>query len=362
AKAPTCTQSGWNEYEACANCGYSTYTEIAATGHSFGNWIAEIPATCESQGTLGHYNCSLCNKNFDEQKNELNSLIIAALKHNESDWIVQKQATCTAEGSKYKECTVCKKVLASQTIEKLEHNLVGYEAKAPTCTQSGWNEYEACANCSYSTYTEIAATGHDYEKVVTAPTCTQSGYTTYTCHCGNTYVDDYVSVTGHDYEKVVTAPTCTQSGYTTYTCHCGNTYVDDYVNATGHDYEKVVTAPTCTKGGYTTYVCSCGSTYVDDEVEPTGHSFGDWQETKAPTQTENGEKQRSCHCGKTEYEVIPAIGSNDNNSTAPDSSVNNDEGDKKTGCKSLISGEAANLLFLLCSSVIVFIKKKSYSL
>lgn len=39
AKTPTCTEPGWNAYETCSRCDYTTYTEINALGHSYGEWI-----------------------------------------------------------------------------------------------------------------------------------------------------------------------------------------------------------------------------------------------------------------------------------------------------------------------------------
>ena len=47
--------------------------------------------------------------------------------------------------------------------ENTHFHVMGYfEAKAPTCTSAGWNAYEACSTCDYSTYEEIPETGHDY--------------------------------------------------------------------------------------------------------------------------------------------------------------------------------------------------------
>ena len=36
-----------------------------------------------------------------------------------------------------------------------------HDAKAPTCTEAGWEAYDECA-CGYTTYKEAPATGHDY--------------------------------------------------------------------------------------------------------------------------------------------------------------------------------------------------------
>ena len=52
----------------------------------------------------------------------------------------------------------------------LGHDEVQHEAKAPTCTEIGWDSYETCSRCDYTTYEEIPTNGHDYEAVVTAPT------------------------------------------------------------------------------------------------------------------------------------------------------------------------------------------------
>ena len=42
------------------------------------------------------------------------------------------------------------------------HDLVHHDAKAPTCTEIGWNEYDACQRegCTYTTKVEIPALKH----------------------------------------------------------------------------------------------------------------------------------------------------------------------------------------------------------
>ena len=42
------------------------------------------------------------------------------------------------------------------------HNLTAHEAKAPTCTEIGWEAYETCSRCSYTTYKESRALDHNY--------------------------------------------------------------------------------------------------------------------------------------------------------------------------------------------------------
>ena len=126
--------------------------------------------------------------------------------------------------------------------------------------------------------TEVPATGHSYDAVVTNPTCTAQGYTTYTCSvCGDTYVDNYVDALGHtEVVDAAVAATCTETGLTEgkHCSVCNEVLVaQTEVPATGHSYDAVVTNPTCTAQGYTTYTCSvCGDTYVDNYVDALGHT------------------------------------------------------------------------------------------
>ena len=80
---------------------------------------------------------------------------------------------------------------------------------------------------------------------------------TYTCHCGDTYVDDYVDALGHSHEVTDHKDaSCTEAGYDTYTCHCGDTYTEE-IPATGHNYVDGVCE-------------NCGE--VDAENPPTGNA------------------------------------------------------------------------------------------
>ena len=81
-------------------------------------------------------------------------------------------ADCTADGS-YDEvvyCTTCRAQLSrtAKTIDALGHDLIRHNAQAATCTAIGWNAYDTCSRCTYTTYNEIAATGHTW----TPATCT----------------------------------------------------------------------------------------------------------------------------------------------------------------------------------------------
>ena len=259
AKAPTCTAIGWEAYDTCSRCSYTTYVELPALGHDYNTTV--IPPTCTARGYTMH--------------------------------------TCTRCGDSY----------VDSYVDMLEHSYTA-TVTPPTCTAQGYTTY-TCSRCGDSyvgSYTE--ALGHDNASVVTPPTCTERGYTTYTCsRCGDSYVGSYVAATGHRDVSVVTPPTCTERGYTTYTCSvCGDSFVANYVPALGHKYSAEVTLPTCTKKGYTTYRCSvCGESHTDDEVAALGHDYTAVVIRDAAAGS-TGEIRYTCtHCGDIYVETIPMI-------------------------------------------------------
>ena len=99
--------------------------------------------------------------------------------------------TCQREG-----CTYTTKV----EIPALKHKLVHHDAKAPTCTETGWEEYDTCSRCDYTTKVEIPAPGHDYTEKVVKPTCEKVGYTLHTCKkCQDSYKDQQTKKLLHWY-------------------------------------------------------------------------------------------------------------------------------------------------------------------
>ena len=154
AKAPTCTEIGWDAYDTCSRCDYTTYVEKAALGHNLVNHEAKAP-TCTEIGWDAYDTCSRCDYTT----------------------YVEKAA--------------------------LGHDFVNHKAKAPTCTEIGWDAYDTCSRCDYTTYIEKAALGH---KAVTdaavAPTCTKTGLTEGS-HCSvcNTVIkkQETVKALGHDF-------------------------------------------------------------------------------------------------------------------------------------------------------------------
>ena len=99
-KEATCTKKGWKEYDTCKRegCDHTTYEEIPALGHKYGDIIPKTEPTCSENGVEAHYKCSVCNKVFkdDEHKTEttLDELTIAInpTAHNFGEWIKNEGA------------------------------------------------------------------------------------------------------------------------------------------------------------------------------------------------------------------------------------------------------------------------------
>ena len=154
-----------------------------------------------------------------------------------------------------------------------------------------------------------AADGHTHsfaDKKVVAPTCTEMGYTLYTCSCGESEKDNYVSASGHNWDEGVYV----EANRKTFTClTCGakveNFLVDDKHE---HSYTSVVTAPGCGAMGYTTHTCSCGDVKVTTYVDALEHVWGEGKVSVVATEEKEGLLVYSCNlCGEKREEVIPKV-------------------------------------------------------
>ena len=89
-------------------------------------------------------------------------------KKHTHEWnsYVSKQPNCEEDGEHTFICYCGESY--SGTITKLGHDTISHSGKAATCTESGWNAYETCGRCSYTTYEEIAINknNHNYENGV----------------------------------------------------------------------------------------------------------------------------------------------------------------------------------------------------
>ena len=168
-------------------------------------------------------------------------------------------ATCTAKAV----CKVCGGEYGEK--DPNNHDLVQYAAKAPTCTEIGWDAYDRCIRCGYTTRKELPAQHDLKQHAAKAPTCTEKGWNAY--------------------------DTCSRCDYTTYT----------ELTALNHDYQAVTVEPTCETDGYTVFTCSrCKDSYTADPTDKLGHQFGAWSPNGTGSQSADCLRQGCAHTGSTD--------------------------------------------------------------
>ena len=304
AKAPTCTEKGWNAYETCSRsgCNYTTYQEIPALKHDFVYYKAKDP-TCTEPGCDAYKTCSRCNYTTYQE--------IPALKHDLRQRVITAP-TCTGEGWAHVACSRCD-YFTSLVLSALNHDLEQHAAQAPTCTEIGWNAYETCYRCDYTTYVELPAQ-HDLEQhAAKAPTCTEIGWNAYdTCsRCDYTTRKELPALNHALVQHKAQAPTCTEKGWDAYeTCSRCNytTYAEQ--PALNHDLEQhAAKAPTCTEIGWDAYETCSRCDYTTYAEQPALNHALVHHDAQAATCTEIGwNAYDTCsRCDYTTRKELPAL-------------------------------------------------------
>ena len=240
-ETPTCTTG-----KTCAQCG----AQYGKLGHDWGAWQSrgnnsahfrtcqrdgcdavdtascsgDSSATCITLGTCttcgGQYysahtfpanqgwdsdaenhwvSCTVCH----EAKTKVGAHFF--VQGNDSSCL-KSAATCVSPPVYYTNCAYCYRKGTDTYVhpwygpDPNNHDLVHHDAKAPTCTEIGWEEYDTCSRCDYTTKVEIPAPGHDYTEKVVKPTCGKGGYTLHTCKkCNDSYKDHQTKTLLHWY-------------------------------------------------------------------------------------------------------------------------------------------------------------------
>ena len=156
AKEPTCTEIGWNEYQTCSRCEYTTYEEISALGHDM-QFAETVKPTCVANG-YDIYDCSRC------ERTEHNNITSPSNSFDAHSYeTIGVAPTCTSAGYSDEICSLCGCSAGNREIlDALGHDYVENEAKTPTCTDIGWDTYQTCSRCDYTTYEEVPQLGHSY--------------------------------------------------------------------------------------------------------------------------------------------------------------------------------------------------------
>ena len=294
-------------------------------------------ATCITLGT-----CSTCggqyysahafpagqNWHSDDKNHWLSCTVCREAKTKMgAHWFVQgavsvclkSAATCVAPAVYYTNCDYCYHKGTDTYIDPYNgpdpnnHDLVHHDAKAPTCTEIGWDEYDACQRegCTYTTKVEIPALKHKLvHHDAKAPTCTETGWEEYdTCsRCDYTTKVEIPALKHKLVHHDAKAPTCTEIGWNEYdACQregCDYTTKVE-IPAPGHDYTEKVVKPTCEKGGYTLHTCKkCNDSYKDHQTKTLLHWYGEWTSNGDGTHSATCKRKDCKHVSKTECAIV----------------------------------------------------------
>ena len=296
AQAPTCTKPGWDAFDTCSRCIYTTYRAIPVLKHDLEHHEAKAP-TCTEPGWDAYEACSRFGCDYTTRK-ELPTLNHALEQH------AAKAPTCTEKGwNAYETCSRCDYTTYAEL--PAQHDLRQHAAQAPTCTEIGWDAYETCSRCDYTTRKELPALNHALEQhAAKAPTCTEKGWNAYeTCsRCDYTTYAEQPALNHALVQHDAQAPTCTEIGWDAYkTCsRCDyTTYAE--LPALNHDYQAVTVEPTCETDGYTVFTCSrCKDSYTADPTDKLGHQFGAWSPNGTGSQSADCLRQGCAHTGSTD--------------------------------------------------------------
>lgn len=146
--------------------------------HTYTAWVEEVASSCVTQtdGTKGHYDCTVCGKHFDANKNEIADLTIEwahtdTLYYHNNDSHCHKCSVCGAKGYDnwyefhtsdgeihsydrvhYNRCTVC-----NYSINVQYHTFGDPVVTTPATYAAEGSQTETCTVCGYEKVSAIPA-------------------------------------------------------------------------------------------------------------------------------------------------------------------------------------------------------------
>ena len=286
AKAATCTTAGNSAYYTCDGCDKwfadatgsveitdKTSVKIPAPGHTAGTeW--------KSDDTNHWHECTVAGC----------GVIIESTKsaHTASDWIIDTPATATTAGTKHKECTVCHRVLETQTIPSMGTELKIIAVDNQIYDKASGSDVTITCNGDFAKFTGIKVDGSVVDS---------SNYTAVSGSTVLTLKASYLGTLTDGSHTITFVYTDGEANANLTVRTAGSEHIHDYgtewkSNADNHWHE-----------------CNCG-----DKKDEAAHSFK-WVVDKEATATKKGSKHEECKtCGYKRPAVeIPATGT----TTAP---------------------------------------------
>lgn len=241
----TCKEKGITTYTATfTNTIFATPTKVVAdveklTTHTPAEAVKEkeVAATCMTAGSYEEVvYCSVCGKELSRE-----TKTVSVPGHDWGEWTVKTPATETTEGVEKRVCKTDASHTETRAIPMLSHThvLVKVEAKAATCTETGNIEYWTCEGCNKLFADKDGKTEINTEDTVKAKIAHTPAAST---------------------KENETAATCENDG----------------------SYEEVVKCS----------ICGEEISRKTVTVEALGHDWGEWVQTKVPTETIEGELTR----------------------------------------------------------------------
>ena len=312
----TCQRDGCDAMDTASCSGDSSATCIAlGTCSTCGGQYYSAHTFPANQGwdsdAENHWvSCTVCH----EAKTKVGAHFF--VQGNDSSCL-KSAATCVSPPVYYTNCAYCYRKGTDTYVhpwygpDPNNHDLVHHDAKAPTCTEIGWDEYDACQRegCTYTTKVEIPALKHKLvHHDAKAPTCTETGWEEYdTCsRCDYTTKVELLALKHNLVHHDAKAPTCTEIGWDEYdTCSRCDYTTKVEIPAPGHDYTEKVVKPTCGKGGYTLHTCKkCNDSYKDHQTKTLLHWYGEWTSNGDGTHSATCKRKDCKHVSKTECAIV----------------------------------------------------------
>ncbi len=312
----TCQRDGCDAMDTASCSGDSSATCIAlGTCSTCGGQYYSAHTFPANQGwdsdAENHWvSCTVCH----EAKTKVGAHFF--VQGNDSSCL-KSAATCVSPPVYYTNCAYCYRKGTDTYVhpwygpDPNNHDLVHHDAKAPTCTEIGWDEYDACQRegCTYTTKVEIPALKHKLvHHDAKAPTCTETGWEEYdTCsRCDYTTKVELLALKHNLVHHDAKAPTCTEIGWDEYdTCSRCDYTTKVEIPAPGHDYTEKVVKPTCGKGGYTLHTCKkCNDSYKDHQTKTLLHWYGEWTSNGDGTHSATCKRKDCKHVGKNECAIV----------------------------------------------------------
>ena len=282
AKAATCTTAGNSAYYTCDGCDKwfedatgsveitdKTSVKIPAPGHTAGTeW--------KSDDTNHWHECTVAGC----------GVIIESTKsaHTAGEWIVDTPATATTAGTKHKECTVCHRVLETQTIPSTGTELKIIAGDNQIYNKASGSDVTITCNGDFAKFTGIKVDGSVVDS------------SNYTAVSGSTVLTLKASYLG----------TLTDGSHTitfVYTDGEANTNLTIEAAGSGHTHSYGTEWKNNSDKHW--HECSCGNK-KDEAV----HTASEWITDTEATATTDGAKHKECTvCGYVmETGTIPATG------------------------------------------------------